>query len=139
MSSIGPGTLGSAFLEGTEAQTAGFEVWIIQAMDVHSPQLLKTSTVELQAFEAWRDEPDVNEGDVGELAAPFSGDADSTAEGHHQVAEFLAAVEAFVGVAPHAVHGVVGFWLSQDIFEGDLKMVIDVVWITVCEVDFSHG
>ena len=89
-------------------------------MDVHSPQLLKTSTVELQAFEAWRDEPDVNEGDVGELAAPFSGDADSTAEGHHQVAEFLAAVEAFVGVAPHAVHGVVGFWLSQDIFERDL-------------------
>jgi len=108
-------------------------------VDEHSPELLKTSTVELQTFEAWRDEPDVYEGDVGKLAAPFSGDADSTAEGHEQVAEFLAAVEAFVGVAPHAVHGVVGFWLSQDIFEGDLQMVVDVVWITVNKIDISHG
>jgi len=108
-------------------------------VDVHSPELLQTSTVELQTFEAWRDAPDVTEGDVGKLAAPHSGDTDAAAYCHENVTVFLAAVEAFVGVAPHAVRGVVGLGLSQHIFEGDLEMVVDVVGITVDKIDLSHG
>jgi len=107
-------------------------------MDNHSPQLLQTSTVELQALEAWRDVPDVDKGDVGELTAPASGDADATAQGHQGVAQFLAAVEAFVRVAPHAVHGMVALGFSQHIFEGDLEMVVNVVWVAVHKVNFSH-
>jgi len=110
-------------------------------MDAHSVDLLETSAVELEALEAWGDEPDMNEGDVGELTSPLSGDTDSTAEGHEQITEFLAAVEAFVGVSPDALHGVVGFRFCQHIFECDLKMVVDVVGITVHHVkfSFSHG
>jgi len=104
-------------------------------MDAHSPELLQTSTVELEALEARSDEPDVGKGDVGELTAPLSGDADTAAEGHQGVAQLLAAVEAFVGVAPHAGWGVVGLRLGQDIFELDPEVVVDVVRITVDHVE----
>lgn len=65
-------------------------------MDAHSVEFLQTSTVELEDLEAWGDVPDVCEGNVGELAAPLSSNADTTAEGHDGVAQGLAAVEAFV-------------------------------------------
>jgi len=108
-------------------------------MDAHSVQLLATSAVELEDLEAWCDVPDVGEGNVGELTAPFCSNTDATAKGHDGVAKVLAAVEAFVGVAPHTVHGVGSFGLSQDIFKCDSEMVIDVVWVTVYKIDFTHG
>jgi len=107
-------------------------------VDAHSVQLLATSAVELEDLEAWCDVPDVDEGDMGELAAPFHGDADSTAEGHDGVAKVLAAVEASVGVLPHAVHGVGTLGFCQDIFKCDLQVVVDAVGITVDKIDFSH-
>jgi len=126
-------------LEGSEAKSTRLKERIVEAMDQQAPQPLQTSTVELQTLEARSDEPDVGKGDVGELTAPLSGDADTAAERHQEVAKLLAAGEAFVGVCPDAVHGMDAFRFSQDILELDLNMVIDVVWVTVHEVDFSHG
>jgi len=104
-------------------------------VDAHSVQFLETSAVEFQALEAGCDVPDVNEGDVGELAAPLSGDADAAAQGHDGVAKVLAAVEAGVGTAPHAVDGVDALGFCEDVLEGDPNMVIDVVGIPVDHVE----
>jgi len=102
-------------------------------------QLLQTAAVDLQHLEARCDVPDVDEGDVSKLHAPFHGDADSVQQGVDHVAEVLAAVEAAVGVAPHAVHRADALRLRKDVLEPDLKMVIDVVGVTVDEINFSHG
>jgi len=107
-------------------------------MDDHAVQLLETSAVELQHLEAGSDVPDMDEGDVRELTAPLGGDADTAQEGHDHVAEALAAVEALVGVAPHAVDGMDALGLSDDILEGHLDVVIDVVGVAVDHVEFSH-
>ena len=104
-----------------EEQTAGFTKRIQAAVDAHSVQLLAASAVDLQDLEARSDVPDMGEGDVTELAAPLHGDADAAEESVDHVTQVLAAVEAFVGVGPHAVHGVDSFRLSQHIFEGDLE------------------
>jgi len=106
-------------------------------VDAHPVQFLATSTVELEALEAGGDVPDVDEGDVGELAAPLSGDADAAAQGHDGVAQLLAAVEAGVGIAPHAVRGVDALGLREDVLEAHLKVVIDVVGVTVIQIQFS--
>ena len=104
-----------------EEQTAGFTDRIQAAVDAHSVQLLATSAVDLQDLEARSDVPDVQEGDVAELAAPLHGDADAAEESAEHIAQVLAAVEARVGVGPHAVHGVEPFRLCQHIFESDLE------------------
>jgi len=104
-------------LKRLEENTASLADGVHAAVDAHSVQLLETSTVELQHLEARSDVPDVAEGDVGELTAPLGSDADSTEEGHQHVAEVLAAVEAFVRVAPHAVHRVEVLGLGEDVLE----------------------
>jgi len=130
----------SLLLEGGEAQTDRLADGVQAAVDAHPVQLLAASAVELQALEAGGHVPDVDEGDVGEVAAPLHGDADAAAEGHDGVAQVLAAGEALVRVLPHAVHGMVAFWLGEDILEHHLKMVIDVVGVAVHQINFlvSH-
>merc|ERR1712241_415148 len=107
----------SLLLEGGEAQTDRLADGVQAAVDAHPVQLLAASAVELQALEAGGHVPDVDEGDVGEVAAPLHGDADAAAEGHDGVAQVLAAGEALVRVLSHAVHGVVAFGLGEDILE----------------------
>ena len=104
-----------------EDQTAGFAERIQAAVDAHPVQLLAASAVDLQDLEARGDVPDVHEGDVAELAAPLHGDADAAAESADHVAQALPAVEAPVGVGPHAVHGPDSLRLRQHIFEGNLQ------------------
>jgi len=130
----------SLLLEGREAKTNGFADGVQAAVDAHPVQLLAAPTVELQALEARGDHPDVHEGDVGEVAAPLHGDADATAEGHNVVAQGLAAGEARMRVLPDAVLGVVALGLGEDILEHHPEMVIDVVGVTVQQVNFfvSH-
>ena len=64
------------------------------------------------------------EGDHGELTAPHHGQGNAADQGHDFVAAVLAAVEAGVGVLPHTVHGMGALWLSEDIFELDLRVGI---------------
>ena len=89
-------------------------------MHAEAVQFLATATVDLKAFEAWADKPDVCEGDVGKLTAPFHGDADTTAEGHDGVAKLLPALETFVGVFPDTVHRPDLFWLTEDVLKANL-------------------
>ena len=110
-----------SFLKRVEEQTAGFTERIQAAVDAHSVQLLAASAVDLQDLEARSDVPDVGEGDVTELAAPLHGNADAAEESVDRVAQVLAAVEARVGVGPHAVHRMKVRRLRQHILEGDLK------------------
>ena len=110
-----------SFLERVEEQTAGFTDRITAAVDAHSVDLLAASAVDLQDLEARSDVPDVVEGDFGELHSPLHGDADTAEESVDHVAEVLAAVEAPVGVGPHAVHGADSIGLRQDILESDLQ------------------
>ena len=107
-------------LEGTEEQTAGLAERVQAAVDAHPVALLATSAVKLQHLEAGRDVPDVDEGDLAELAAPLHGDADAVEEGEDCVGKVPAAVEATVGALPHAVHGVRSLGLREYILEGDL-------------------
>jgi len=107
-------------------------------VDAHSVQLLATTAVDLADLEAGRDVPDVDEGDLAELAAPLHGDADAVEECEQHVGDVSAHVEALVRALPHAVHGVRAFGLSEDILEGDPKVVIDVVGITIHKVKFRH-
>ena len=111
----------ASFLERGEKQTAGFTDRITAAVDAHSVDLLAASAVDLQDLEARSDVPDVVEGDLCELHSPLHGDADAAEESVDRVAQVLAAVEARVGVGPHAVHGVEPFRLCQHIFESDLE------------------
>jgi len=128
-----------ALFECTEQISASFAARVETAMHTHSVQFLKTSAVELEHFEAGRDVPNVDEGNFSELATPFSGDADSTAQRGDHIAQLFPAVEALVRVGPHAVHGMDTFGFGEDILEADLQVVIDVVRITVHEIDFCHG
>ena len=111
-----------SFLERVEDHSAGFTERIQAAVDAHSVQLLAASAVDLQDLEARSDVPDVHEGDVCELAAPFHGDADAAEESADHVAQAFAAVETLVGVGPHTVHGVDPLRLRKHIFESDLSI-----------------
>ena len=104
-----------------EKKTTGLAARVKAAVHAEPVQLLQTSAVDLQHLEAGRDVPDVDEGDLTELAAPLHGDADAIEEGHEPVSEVLAAVEAFVGQAPHAVHRVGALGLGEDVFETNLE------------------
>jgi len=125
-------------LESREEKATGFAARVEAAVHAHSVQLLAATAVDLQNLEAWRDVPDVDKGDVPKLAAPLHGDADAVEEGEDHVGQVLAAVEAFVAAAPHAVHGVGALRLGEDVLEGDLEMVIDVVGVTVHHIELRH-
>ena len=112
-----------SFLEGKEEQTARLAARIQTAVDTHPVHLLQTATLDLHGLEARGDVPHVAEGDAGELASPLHGQADAAAERVDGVAQVLPAVEAAVGVGPHAVHGVGGLGFGQDILEGHLKEI----------------
>jgi len=122
------------FLEGGEAERHGLAPGVQAAVHDHAVQLLQAAAVELAHLEAGGHVPDVAEGDLGELAAPLGGDADAAAQGHDGVAQRLAALEAFVGVAPHAGGGVDAGGLGEDVLERHLKVVIDVVGIAVEQI-----
>jgi len=121
-------------LESVEEQTARLAAGVEAAVHAHPVQLLAAAAVDLDHLEAGRDVPDVDERDLAELATPLHGDADAIEEGEQHVGDVLAAVEAFVGQTPHAVDGVGALGFSQHILETDLKMVVDVVRVTVDEV-----
>ena len=104
-----------------EEQTTSFAEGIQAAVDAHSVHLLAASAVDLQDLEARSDVPDVDEGDLCELHSPLHGDADAAEESVDHVAQVLAAVEAPVGVGPHAVQGADSFRFRQHIFKGNLQ------------------
>jgi len=108
------------------------------ALQAVAPELLQTAAVDHVGAHAGGDVPHVLEGDHGELAAPAHGQGDAAAEGEELVAAALAAVEAGVGVLPHAVDGVGLIGLSEDILEFDLNVVVEVVGISVDHIYIRH-
>jgi len=101
------------------------------AADTHSPAFLGGATVDIQDLEAWRATPDVHEGDIGELAAPFHGYTDTTARRHDGVTQALPTVKATEGELPDTINTSDVFGLGQHIFEGALKMVVNIIRISV--------
>jgi len=97
--------------------------------------LLETSAVDLAQLEEGRHVPDVDEGDAAELSAPLHGDADAIEEGEDPVGPLLAQVEAAVRALPHAVQGVGALGLGEHILERDLDVIVDVVRVTVNQIE----
>lgn len=70
-----------SFLEHMEDGSARHTARFYAATDAIPPELLQASTVEVKHSEERREEPDVQERDGSELAAPLSGYADATQGG----------------------------------------------------------
>jgi len=107
-----------------------------EALHAVAPELLQAAAVDHVGTHAWRHVPDVLEGDHGELAAPAGGQGDAAQERHQLVAAAFAAVEAGVGVPPHAVDGVGALGLAQHVVEAHLDMVVQIVGVPVDEINF---
>lgn len=72
-------------------------------MHHHAVELPDAAAVDLQYLEAGGHLPDVREADTREAAAPPKSQGQGADEREDLVAQVLAAVEAFVGIAPDAV------------------------------------
>jgi len=129
--------LACLFLELVEEQTASLAAGVEAAVHAQAVQLLQASAVDLQHLEERRDVPDVDEGHAAQLGAPLHGDADAVEEGEQPVGPLLAQVEAHVRALPHAVDGVRALGLGEHILERDLDVVVDVVGISVDEIEIS--
>jgi len=117
-----------------EQHTTRFAKRIQHTFEHESIEFLHAAEFDFADPVAWCEVPDVVEGEAGELTGPAEGNEDTAERGQGLVAAVLCAVEAFVGVAPDAVDAV-GLWgLSEDIFEGDRQVIIDVVGVTVFHV-----
>jgi hypothetical protein len=66
--------------------------------------------------------------------APEHGEATTEQQGEAFVAAVLAAVEAFVGGRPHAVHRVDAVRFTEDVLEGNLDMIVDIVGVTIFKI-----
>ena len=108
----------SFFAEVMEAATARFEARNKHAVDARGVDSLAQAAVDLADLQAWRDDPDVPEGNVGELASPLSCYANRTAYRHDVVEESLPAFETSGSTLVAAVNGVSAFYLTDDICEG---------------------
>jgi len=54
--------------------------WLDIAANTDSEQSLADTAVDFEQLQAWSDTPDVVEGGQSELAPPFGGDTDTTAD-----------------------------------------------------------
>lgn len=100
-------------------------------MDEDGVQSLHTRQPELATLHCGCDVPDVREGDACELAAPAEGDGQAADGGEGEVAALLAAGETLVGVGPHAVDGVGGVGLAENVLKDDVDVVVQRVGIPV--------
>jgi len=100
------------FLELMEAKTTRHTDRFDTTCHTLSPDILAEPTVDLQDLEAWREAPDMVEGDVSELAAPLRGDADAAEQRGQLVAAAFPQVEAGVGELPYTVDTVGTIGLS---------------------------
>jgi len=117
---------------------ARLEEWLYETLQAGTVELLAAAALDHVCPHAGGDAPDVLHGDHGELTSPADSQRDAAEQGDEFVAAAFAAVEAPVGVLPHAVDGVGTFGFCQHIFEGYLQMVVDVIRITVYEINFRH-
>jgi len=119
-----------------EAMADRLAEWLHEALHAVAPELLQAAAVDHVGAHARGHVPDVLECDHGELAAPAGGDGDAAQQRHQLVAAALAAVEALVGVLPHAVDGVGALGLAQHVVEAHLDMVVQIVGVPVDEINF---
>ena len=87
------------------------------------PAFLQASAVDVDHLEAWREEPDVVEGDERKLTPPLSGYTDTTEDSGQLVAETFPEVEAGVGEFPDTVDTVGSIRLCQYILKPALKKI----------------
>ena len=100
-----------------EAATARLKARNKHAVDARGVDSLAQTAVDFADLQAWRDDPDVHEGNVGKFASPLGGDANCAPKGHDVVEESLPAREAAVCAAIATVNGVGAFHLTDDVCE----------------------
>ena len=87
------------------------------AVDTGCVDPLAEGAVDLADLQAWGDDPDVIESDVGEFTTPLGGDTNSTANREDVVAKPLPAFVASSGTLVTAVYGVSAIYLADDVSE----------------------
>ncbi|KAH3892466.1 hypothetical protein DPMN_016584 [Dreissena polymorpha] len=100
-----------------EDQPARHTARLDAAVDTLAVQTLERPAVDVQHLEAGSKEPDVEEGDIGEFAAPLGGDTHATEQGRDPVAEPLPTVEASIGELPDTVDAMGAIGLGENIFK----------------------
>lgn len=136
-----PLTADIGHLDVVEDEAYGLETRLQATLETGAVELLHAATLDHVGPHARRDVPDVREGDGCELTSPAHGQRDAAEDGHEVVAAQLPAVEAFVRAGPHAVDGVGAIGLAQHLVETHLDMVVQVVGVSVREINFllRHG
>ena len=95
--------------------------WRKAAIDTGSEVPLYTQCVDGATLQRRRINPDLIEGDHGELASPVQCDAETHKCGDELVAAVLAAVKAEVTCAPYTVNTVKTIGFGQNILELNLN------------------
>ena len=101
-----------------ETTTESLKTRCKAAVDTGSVDPLAQTAVDLTDLQAWRDDPDMIESYVGELASPLSCYANRTAYRHDVVEESLPAFETSSGTLVTAVNGVSAFYFADDVDKG---------------------
>jgi len=91
------------FSEGFKAFAARQEAWVKTTLDAQSPKSLYHMQVDLNSLQQRCEVPDVPEGNLGEVASPHGGNADTEKCGSDDIAESFPQVETFVGALPDAL------------------------------------
>ena len=100
-----------------EHSTTRIEAWCKAAVDAGSVHPLAQAAVDFADLQTWRDDPDVIESDVGELASPLSCYANRAAYRHDVVEESLPAFETSRGTLVAAVNCVSSLYFADDVNE----------------------
>lgn len=105
-----------------EKSTTSNAAWLDAAVNALGVELLGAATVDIQHLEAWCEEPDVIERNIGKFATPFGCYADSVEESGEFVAKVFPEVEAGVGEFPDTVDTVCTLRFGKHIFKCALKI-----------------
>ena len=100
-----------------EHSTTRLETRCKAAVDTCGVDPLAQTAVNFADLQAWWDDPDVIEGDVGELASPLSCYANWKAYRKDVVEESFPARETSSGTLVAAVNGVSAIYLTDDVSE----------------------
>ena len=89
-------------MDSGEDKASSLHTWCNECAEVDRDELSDWVQQDRQQSHEWSEDPDGVEGNGSDGATPLQGNADTTAITHQLVEQVEAAVEALLGVGPHA-------------------------------------
>lgn len=102
-------------------ETTRFTEWIQTAVDTEAVEFLGAAAVDFQNFHQRCYVPDMKHSNLGKLAPPRHGNANTTQQGGDPVAEIFPQVKALVGQPPYAVYRPNSIRFSKDVLKRHLS------------------